>query len=192
MFQESLKALGIRLSEEIPVSVLLDEKFSGKLAGLSDVQTRKIKALRDIITEYNKSVPDIDTMIIDNPVKASSVMRFQLKGLDHEECWAVYLNRSNIVIKKAMISIGSISATMIDIRRLIRDALLLSASGIILYHNHPSNNPHPGKNDIEVTESLKKASQVFDLSLVDHIIICDGSYFSFAQDRVEEFTEETI
>lgn len=68
----------------------------------------------------------------------------------------------------------------------MKKALDKKACGIILVHNHPSSNPRPGKMDMEVTSSLKKASQTFDISLIDHVIVSDDSYYSFAEDRVIE------
>ena len=74
-----------------------------------------------------------------------------------------------------------------DNQGILRAAILKKASGIIIYHNHPSGNPKPGKEDIRSTESLKKAVDLLELSLLDHIIISDSQWYSFADESVTEF-----
>ncbi len=107
-----------------------------------------------------------------------------MKGLSHEECWIFFLNRANYIIGKEQISSGGMSATVLDIKIILRKALEKKAHGIILVHNHPSGNPMPGSNDIVQTKNLKKAAETFDISLIDHIIIADDRYYSFADEAV--------
>ena len=83
-----------------------------------------------------------------------------------------------------MISLGGLTSTVVDPRLVVRMAMDKRASGMIMVHNHPSGNPRPGGNDLTETERMKKAANTFDISLLDHIIICDDCYFSFADDRV--------
>ena len=107
-----------------------------------------------------------------------------LKGLDHEECWILYLNRSNIVIFKEKLTSGGLSSTSIDTNMIMRKALEKRADGLIMTHNHPSGNPHPGQADIKETERLKKASNTFGISLLDHLIIANGCFYSFADEQI--------
>ena len=107
-----------------------------------------------------------------------------MRGLDHEECWAVYLNRSNYIIGKERQTSGGLSSTVIDISTIMRKALEKKASGIILVHNHPSGNPYPGASDIKETGKLKKAADTCGISLLDHIIISDGRFYSFADEQM--------
>jgi len=107
-----------------------------------------------------------------------------LKGLDHEECWILYLNRSNIVIIKEKLTSGGLSSTSIDTNMIMRKALEKRADGLIMTHNHPSGNPHPGQADIKETERLKKASNTFGISLLDHLIIANGCFYSFADEQI--------
>lgn len=106
------------------------------------------------------------------------------KGLSHEECWVIFLNRANYIICKEMLSAGGMTATVLDIKVIIRKALEKKAQGIILVHNHPSGNPVPGTNDITQTRNLKKAAETFEISLLDHIIIAGDRYYSFADEEV--------
>jgi len=102
-------------------------------------------------------------------------------GLDHEECWVLFLNRANKVISRECISTGGITSTVMDIRIITKRAIEKMASGIIITHNHPSGNLHPGKQDLKVTAALKEAVSLLDIALLDHIIMGDdGRYFSFS------------
>ncbi len=107
-----------------------------------------------------------------------------LKGLDHEECWVIYLNRANYIIYKERMSAGDLSSTTIDTNVIIRKALEKKASGLILVHNHPSGNPQPGVADIKATSRLKKAADVFNLSLMDHIVVSDDCFYSFSDEMI--------
>lgn len=103
-----------------------------------------------------------------------------MRGLQHEECWMLYLSRNNKVISKERLSIGGQSETIVEIKSVVRRAIDLRASSVIISHNHPSGDPHPGNSDIRLTRNLKKALDTFDISLLDHVIIADGRYYSFS------------
>lgn len=105
-----------------------------------------------------------------------------LRDLSHEECWVLYLNRANKLISKERLSIGGISATVVDVKIIIKNSLEKLASSIILVHNHPSGNPFPGDNDKNQTKLLKDAAAFFDISLLDHLIIAGDTYYSFADE----------
>jgi DNA repair protein RadC len=107
-----------------------------------------------------------------------------LGDLHHEEFWILYLNRSNRIIHQAKISQGGVSGTVIDVRIILKHAIDKLASGIILCHNHPSGNIKPSQNDIEITKKLREAGSVMDISVLDHLIVCDGKYFSFADEGI--------
>ncbi len=107
-----------------------------------------------------------------------------MKGLAHEECWAVFLNRANYVIAKEKMSQGGSTATIIDTKAILRRALELKAEALILVHNHPSGSAYPGDCDIRETESLKKALKQLEVSLLDHVVVCDDSFFSFADNEL--------
>ncbi|MPM87279.1 hypothetical protein SDC9_134375 [bioreactor metagenome] len=94
----------------------------------------------------------------------------------------MYLNRANKLISKERLSVGGVSATVVDIKIVIKNALEKLASSLILVHNHPSGNAKPGENDKVQTRLLKEAAALFDISLLDHLIIAGDEYFSFADD----------
>ena len=107
-----------------------------------------------------------------------------LSDLNHEETWVLLLNRSNQVKRTMLVSKGGISATVVDIRLILREALNEYASGIILAHNHPTNNCVPSEQDINITTKLKNAAKLMDINLLDHIIVCDDKYYSFADENI--------
>lgn len=102
--------------------------------------------------------------------------------MDHEEFYAVYLDRSNRVIKSKQISKGGVSGTVADGKIIFNYGLETKASGIILAHNHPSGNVSPSLADIQLTESLKKFGEYIDVQILDHIIVAGNKYFSFADE----------
>lgn len=114
------------------------------------------------------------------PKDVADYMAPQFSGLDHEECWVLYLNRSNRIISKECISTGGISSTVMDIRIITKRAIEKMASGIILTHNHPSGNLRPGEQDLKVTAALREAAALLDIALLDHVIMGDnGKFYSF-------------
>ena len=95
---------------------------------------------------------------VTNPRQVFDLLIPVMKGLDHEECWVLYLNRANRVIGKERLSSGGPVSTVVDTGTILRKALERKARGIILAHNHPSGSPYPGQADIKETQALKEAS----------------------------------
>lgn len=125
-----------------------------------------------------------DKTSISNPRSVFRMMLPLLRGLDHEECWGIFLNRANYVISKECFTKGGLDSTVLDVKSIVRKSLERKACGIIIVHNHPSGSALPGESDISQTRKLKKALDTCGLSLIDHIIIAEDSYYSFADERV--------
>lgn len=104
----------------------------------------------------------------------------RMEGLQHEECWAIFLTASNRIIDSRRISQGGVSGTVVDHRLVVKRALELLAPQIIVVHNHPSGSAQPSGNDDQITMRLREAAALFDIRLLDHIIIARGSHFSYA------------
>ena len=102
--------------------------------------------------------------------------------LDHEEFWILYLNNSNKIIEQFQISKGGITGTLVDVRITLRKALELGAVSLILAHNHPSGNLNPSEADKQLTKKLKTAAESLDIKILDHIIVTEKTYFSFADE----------
>jgi len=103
-----------------------------------------------------------------------------LSDLPHEEFWILFLNRSNKVINRMKLSQGGISGTVTDVRIVMKKAIEFLASGIIVCHNHPSGNLSPSESDSRITQKIKEAGNIMDIQLLDHIIISEKDYYSFA------------
>lgn len=104
--------------------------------------------------------------------------------LQHEEFWILYLNNSNKILHKAQLSKGGITGTLVDVRIVMKQALELGAVALILAHNHPSGTLKPSKADKEITQKLKMASEALDIKVLDHLIITQKDYFSFADNTI--------
>ena len=104
--------------------------------------------------------------------------------LPHEEFWIVYLNNSNKVIHKNQLSKGGITGTLVDVRLVMKTAIEVGAIGIILAHNHPSGTLKPSEADKQITKKLKTAAESLDIKVLDHLIVTEKAYFSFADENM--------
>jgi len=105
-----------------------------------------------------------------------------LSDISHEEFWILLLNSANKVIETAKISQGGLSGTVVDIRMILAKAINKMAAAMIICHNHPSGNKAPSEADIKLTNKIQKACQYFDIRFLDHIIVADKDFYSFADD----------
>ncbi len=104
--------------------------------------------------------------------------------LDNEEFWILLIDRANKVKHKFMTSRGGITSTIIDVRMIMKTALEMAAVGMILCHNHPSGNLEPSEADRKITAKIKDTGTIMDIKVLDHIIITQNSYYSFADSGV--------
>ena len=127
----------------------------------------------------------VDRSKIASSLDAFDLMKPLMEDLETEQFWVLYLNNANKVLSKQKNSDGGITATIVDVRLILKRALELNATGLILCHNHPSGTLIPSKADTVITDKIKKAAQLMDIQVLDHLIITYRSYFSFAdQGRV--------
>jgi len=122
----------------------------------------------------------LENPIINSSKVAFNIMQPLIADLAHEEFWIIFLSNSNKIIHKQQISKGGITGTVVDSRIIFKKALELSAIGIILCHNHPSGNTKPSMVDKDLTKKLKLAGKTIDIKVLDHLIITQNEYFSFA------------
>ncbi|MFC2110583.1 DNA repair protein RadC [Bacteroidota bacterium] len=111
-------------------------------------------------------------------------MHAEIGALRHEEFWVLYLNNANKILQKQQISKGGLTGTVVDVRLVLKKALDLLATGIILCHNHPSGNLTPSTADKQITNKLKAAGETMDIKILDHLIITEKTYFSFADEQL--------
>jgi len=113
---------------------------------------------------------------------AFQILQLKLEDLPHEEFWIVLLNRANKVIDTKLVGRGGVSSTVVDSKVIFSFALESLASGIILAHNHPSGNLKPSNSDIRLTKKIVDAGKIMEVPVLDHIIVGDNDYFSFADE----------
>ena len=109
-------------------------------------------------------------------------MHPMMQDLDVEEAWVLLMNRNFKLIKKVRISHGGISETAVDVRVIMKHAIMNNATVIALCHNHPSNNPRPSGDDDRLTKRMKEACQLMRIFFLDHLIITDGRYYSYHEE----------
>ena len=107
------------------------------------------------------------------------LMHPQLQDPDVEEFWALYMNQHHRLIKKVRISHGGITETAVDVRIIMREAVLANCTVLAVCHNHPSGNLVPSKADDDLTRCIRRACEVMRIYFLDHVIITDGRYFSY-------------
>lgn len=105
-----------------------------------------------------------------------------LCDLPVEECWAIWLNQAGRVIGRTRVGQGGMTATVVDVRCVLREALLQQATSFILVHNHPSGNTRPGAEDDRLTKRLKEAAALMDLRLLDHLVFTESAYYSYSDE----------
>lgn len=113
-----------------------------------------------------------------------NIMQPIIGELQYEEFWVVYLNNSNKVIYKEQLSKGGLTGTLVDVRLVFKKAIEIYATAIILCHNHPSGKLQASNSDKAITSKLKKAGDTLDIKILDHLIITENDYFSFADENI--------
>jgi len=113
---------------------------------------------------------------------AANFLRPEIGDLAHEEFWVLFLNRQNKVVDKQRLSQGGMTGTVIDVRMVLKLALEKHATSLIFGHNHPSGNLEPSDADKKITHQLKEAAALMEIPVIDHLIVTQAGYFSFADE----------
>ncbi len=150
-----------------------------KYKGIGVVKAINISAAFELGRRHINTTP-LPVEQIRSSKQAFELFRAKLTDLPHEEFWVLFLNRANRVIKLQNLSRGGLTGTVIDSRIVIKLALEYNAVGIMLAHNHPSGSLEASQEDKNITSSINRAASLFHIRLLDHLIIGDGDYFSFA------------
>ena len=150
--------------------------------GIGEAKAVTIAAALELGRRRNETEPLVRETVRSS-VQLFNLFRPILCDLPHEECWVALMNPSGKVIEKAKVSQGGVSEAAADIRLILKVALNALSSGIALCHNHPSGNPQPSPQDDEFTFRVKKAAQIVGIPLLDHVILCDHTYYSYADEN---------
>lgn len=135
-----------------------------------------------VAAELGRRVAICNSAVVDKISTDADVvrlMRAQMDSLAHEECWVLYLTSSNRIIERQRVSQGGVQATVVDYRLIVKRALELLATQLILVHNHPSGAAEPSDADKALTKRVKEAAALFDIKLLDHVIISKEGDYSF-------------
>lgn len=153
--------------------------------GIGPFKAAAIMAAFELGRRFFQERPDMNRSPVNSARMIFDIMHPYLKGLSHEECWVLLFNRSLYCIDKVKLTVGGVSSTAIDMSMIARMVLeKKDVTEVVLVHNHPSQNPRPGTEDVARTEQLRNALSHFDIGLMDHVVVCDDCYFSFADDAV--------
>lgn len=119
---------------------------------------------------------------MDNPNEVYNYFWPRMRDLAVEECWAMYLNQNLRLIDAQRISRGGLTETSVDVRIVLREALLHNASALVLCHNHPSGSPLPSAADDKITDRLRQSADVMNIHLIDHIVAAEDGFYSYADE----------
>ncbi len=161
----------------------LNVKDLTKIKGIGQAKAINILAALELGKRRKET---IETKVAQITSSKDAVDIFQplLGDLQHEEFWVLFLNRANRILKKQQISTGGMSGTVADPRMIFKAALDEKAIAIILCHNHPSGNTQPSSADIQLTKNIVEAGKVLEINVLDHLIITQNSFYSFADEGI--------
>ena len=141
----------------------------------------KVKAALELSKRMNQR-NEQKTLVLNHSKVVYECLQYELAELEHEEFWVLYLNQSSKLLEKHRLSQGGITQTSVDIRLALKRAVEVGATALILAHNHPSGNLKPSQSDKDITHKFSAAAKLVDLSVLDHLIISEKGYFSFADE----------
>ena len=181
----------VALSKRVLASVDNNLNELGKLSlkqlmvfkGIGEAKAITIAAAMELGRRRRKQDP-LNKKQINSSLAVFKLMQPIIGELPHEEFWIIYLNNANRIIQKNQLSKGGITGTLVDIRLVLKKALEVGAIHLILAHNHPSGILKPSSTDKSLTQKLKVAAESLDIKVLDHLIITEKSYFSFADENI--------
>lgn len=170
--ENNLSALG-----KLSIKQLMEFKGIGEAKAISIIAALELGRRR-------RGEEALEKKKITSSTSVFELMQPVIGELEHEEFWIIYVNNSNKVIQKNQLSKGGITGTLVDVRLVLKNALEVGATGLILAHNHPSGTLKPSEADKQITQKLKLAAQSLDIKVLDHLIITEKAYFSFADESL--------
>jgi DNA repair protein RadC len=154
-----------------------------RFKGIGEAKAITIIAALELGRRRKETAP-AERVLVNTSIDVYKAIESQFKDLNHEEFWILLLNRANKITSKHLISKGGQAGTVADPKIIFNIALENHAASIILSHNHPSGNLKPSQADLELTKKLRSAGQFLDIPVLDHLIITDQGFFSFADEGI--------
>ncbi len=152
--------------------------------GIGTEKACSIMAASELGKRFFHEKSNFEKQPLTGPRRVYEKMLPLLKGLEREELWVLFLNRAGYLTGRERMSAGGTDSTSFDAKLILQAALKRGASSIVLVHNHPAGNPNPSKHDIAQTSSIRRACASLGISLTDHVVVCDDSFYSFADERL--------
>ncbi len=190
-----LMRIGTRNKSAVDVAKELLQQHENSLSGLAKLSVHELMKIKGIgeakavtisaALELGRRRADekaVQKNQISSSLDAYELLHSGMRDLTHEEFWIILLDRRSRLISVEEIHIGGMSAMVVDPKIIFQKALERKASSVILSHNHPSGSPSPSIEDIRLTEKVKLAGSYIDIKVLDHVIIGDGAYYSFADE----------
>ena len=179
---DSAKSITAELLKEAGGSLLRVEAIGldrmRMIAGMGRLRAQKVLAAAELGRRISVAEASVQEKVHSDK-DVVRIMEPVLGALQYEECWALYLASSGKVLESTRISQGGVQSTVVDCKMVRRRALELLAPQIVLVHNHPSGSPEPSQQDIALTERVAEAAKLFDMRLLDHVIVARGAHYSF-------------
>jgi len=149
-----------------------------EIRGIGLAKAAQIKAALELSKRLEADVSEKSRPILKSPEDVAALVRSQLKGKKREHFLVACLDTRNRLINCRPVSVGSLDTSIVHPREAFKEAVSCSAAAVIFVHNHPSGDPEPSREDIELTRRLAKAGEIIGIDVLDHIIVCDESYLS--------------
>lgn len=195
----ALRGVGELSDAELLAVVIEDETLAekiisecGSLSGIVRTELPRLRMIEGLglrraekiaaSAELGRRLAAAEAQNVDSIATSDDIVRIFrpiVEGLSHEECWVLFLTNSNHIIERQRVSQGGVQATIVDNRLIVKRALELLSTQIVLVHNHPSGAAEPSDADIALTRKVREAAALFDIRLLDHIIIAGSGSYSF-------------
>lgn len=179
----------IELSEEIlndnqghlsKLTSLSVAEICRRYKGIGTAKAINLLAALEIGARSASDALKMERVALTSPDIAYKVMYPHFCNLDHEEFWVAYLNRRGEIIRESKVGQGGTGSTVVDVKIVMRGAIETLCESIMVFHNHPSGSLEPSVNDRQLTERIRRGADIFHIRLLDHLIMTDSEYYSFA------------
>jgi DNA repair protein RadC len=149
-----------------------------QMRGIGSAKAAQIKAALELSRRLESDAGERPNRILKSPEDVVAVARGQLKGKKKEHFLVLCLDTRNGLINRKLVSMGSLDTSIVHPREVFKEAVSSCAASVIFAHNHPSGDPEPSREDIELTKRLVEAGEIIGIEVLDHIIVCDKDYVS--------------
>ena len=157
-----------------------DQKGRQRLKGIGQAKSCTIRAALELGRRMGQQqeIKRRDAVVVDGSEKIFAQFNERLSHLDHEELWGIYMAKNGKILQRVQLSTGGTDSSAADIKMIVQPAIQYMASNVALCHNHPHSAPRPSRADLELTKLAQQALALFNVRLLDHIVITDGRYYS--------------